>query len=159
MSVARTDGEFARLTYTRVPADREITLQDPPAAPLSQGSKSFSASSTGIRSCTSATKALGSVMIIVHDFSVSLPLVVARHRDQTPRSLECVAEKRLRLDRSIAQAITTSKRRLWASLSISSRPGLASLSKTHFAVPVTWMLPIRPISGSQGGVRSFVASA
>ena len=28
MSVARTDSEFARVTYTTVPADREITLQD-----------------------------------------------------------------------------------------------------------------------------------
>ena len=28
VSVARTDGEFARVTYTTVPADREITVQD-----------------------------------------------------------------------------------------------------------------------------------
>ena len=42
-----------------------------PALPLSQGSKSFPASKTGMRSRTSATNSFGSVMIIVQDLSVS----------------------------------------------------------------------------------------
>jgi hypothetical protein len=37
-----------------------------PARPFSHGSKSFSASRTGMRSCTSATNLFGSAMILVH---------------------------------------------------------------------------------------------
>jgi hypothetical protein len=38
-----------------------------PASPLSQGSKSFSANNTGMRSWISATKPLGLVMSMVQD--------------------------------------------------------------------------------------------
>jgi hypothetical protein len=54
-----------------------------PATPLSQGSKSFSASSTGIRSCTSPTKAFGSVNIMAHDLSSS-PVSRFFHWSQMP---------------------------------------------------------------------------
>jgi hypothetical protein len=54
-----------------------------PAAPLSHGSKSFSASNAGIRSCTSATNLFGSVMIIVQDLSAS-PLARSRQSSQSP---------------------------------------------------------------------------
>jgi hypothetical protein len=48
-----------------------------PASPLSQGSKSFSAINTGMRSWILATKLLGPVMIMVHDFSVSAQVAAA----------------------------------------------------------------------------------
>jgi hypothetical protein len=47
------------------------------------GSKSFSASKTGIRACTSATNLFGSQIIIVHDLSVS-PLTLSCHSSQRP---------------------------------------------------------------------------
>ena len=54
-----------------------------PASPFSQGSNCFSAKRTGIRSWTSATKPLGSVIIMVQDFSRS-PVSRFFHSSHSP---------------------------------------------------------------------------
>src|SRR4029078_8094581 len=52
-------------------------------ASLSQDAKSLDSRTTGMRSCTSATKSFGSVMSIVHDFTTS-PVALSFHSPHSP---------------------------------------------------------------------------
>ena len=56
------------------------------ASPVSQGSKSFSASRTGIRSCTSATSSFGSAIIMAQEVSGS-PVSRFFHLSQMPAAV------------------------------------------------------------------------
>ena len=57
-----------------------------PASPCSHEPESPSARVTGMRSCTSLTKAFGPVMIIVQDFNVS-PLAPSLHSSHSPANV------------------------------------------------------------------------
>jgi hypothetical protein len=57
-----------------------------PAVPLSHGSKSFSVSNAGIRSCSSATKSLGAQITIVQDFS-GMPVSGFFHSSHKPTTV------------------------------------------------------------------------